>query len=122
YAEVSQQFSSVLDRSLIARPADVDTIAAVTTRLREAGRHVVFVMHSQGNLVVQQALTLPAHQGKYSQARDTTCVGGVALASPTSEAWPISARHLTGLVVDGDAILLLGHNKFPRVHTPLSDS
>ena len=122
YAEVSQQFSSVLDRSLIARPADVDTIAAVTTRLREAGRHVVFVMHSQGNLVVQQALTLLAHQGKYSQARDTTCVGGVALASPTSEAWPISARHLNGLVVDGDAILLLGHNKFPRVHTPLSDS
>jgi hypothetical protein len=122
YAEVGQQFSSVLDRSIVTRPADVDTIAAITTRLRDAGRHVVFVMHSQGNLVVQQAVTLLARQGKYSQARDTTCIGGVALASPTSEAWPISARHLNGLVVDGDAILLLGHNKFPRVQTPLSDS
>lgn len=122
YAEVGQQFSSVLDRSIIARPADVDTIAAITTRLRDAGRHVVFVMHSQGNLIIQQALTLLAHSGKYSQSRDTTCIGGVALASPTSEAWPIAQRHLRGLVVDGDAILLLGHNKFPRVHTPLSDS
>jgi hypothetical protein len=122
YAEVGQEFSSVLDRSIVARPADVDTVAAITTRLRDAGRHVVFVMHSQGNLVVQQALTLLARQGRYSQPRDTTCVGGVALASPTSEAWPISARHLNGLVVDGDAILLLGHNKFPRVRTPLSDS
>ena len=122
YVEVSQQLSSVLDRSLITRPADVDTLAAITTRLRDAGRHVVFVMHSQGNLIVQQALTLLSHRGKYSQAHDTTCIGGVALASPTSEAWPIAARHLHGLVVDGDAILMLGHNRFPRVRTPLSDS
>lgn len=122
YAEVSQQFSSVLDRSIRARPADVDTIAAITTHLRDAGRHVVFVMHSQGNLIMQQALTLLARNGKYSQPRDTTCIGGVALASPTSESWPIAPRHLHGLVVDGDAILMLGHNKFPRVRTPLSDS
>jgi len=122
YVEVGQQLSSVLDRSLTARPTDVDTVAAITTRLRDEGRHVVFVMHSQGNLVIQQALTLLAHRGKYTQSHDTTCIGGVALASPTSEAWPIAARHLHGLVVDGDAILMLGHNKFPRVRTPLSDS
>ncbi len=122
YAEVSQQLSGVLDHSIRARPADVDTIAAITTRLRDAGRHVVFVMHSQGNLIVQQAMALLAHTGKYSQSHDTTCIGGVALASPTSEAWPIATRHLHGLVVDGDAILMLGHNKFPRVRTPLSDS
>jgi hypothetical protein len=122
YAEVGQQFSNVLNRSIITRPPDVDSIAAFTTRLRDAGRHVVFVMHSQGNLMVQQALTLLAKRGKYVQARDTTCIGGVALASPTSEAWPIAPRHLHGLAVDGDAILTLGHNNFPRVRTPLSDS
>ncbi len=122
YAEVGQQFSSVLDRSITTRPPDVDSIAAITTRLRDQGRHVVFVMHSQGNLIVQQALTLLERSGKYVQPHDTTCIGGVALASPTSEAWPIAARHLHGLVVDGDAILLLGHNHFPRIRTPLSDS
>lgn len=122
YVEVGQQFKSVLDRSITTRPADVDSIAAITTRLRDQGRHVVFVMHSQGNLIVQQAVTLLARGGKYLQSRDTTCIGGVALASPTSEAWPIASRHLYGLVVDGDAILMLGHNKFPRIRTPLSDS
>lgn len=122
YAEAGTQFVSVLNRSVTTRPRDVDTVAAFATRMRDEGKHVVFVMHSQGNLVVQQALTLLRTRGEYSQSRDTTCIGGVALASPTSEAWPISARHLHGLVVDGDAILLLGKNNFPRVHTPMSDS
>ncbi|HEY5087173.1 MAG TPA: hypothetical protein VII66_07460, partial [Gemmatimonadaceae bacterium] len=122
FAEVGKEFSSVLSRSIVTRPIDVDSVAAFTTRIRDDGRHVVFVMHSQGNLIVQQALALLAKRGQYSQARDTTCIGGVALASPTSEAWPISARHLNGLAVEGDAILMLGHNKFPRVRTPMSDS
>ena len=122
YLEVGQQFSRVLNRSITARPADVDSIAAFTTRLRDEGRHVVFVMHSQGNLMVQQALTLLQKRGQYLQSRDTTCIGGVALASPTSESWPIAARHLHGLTVEGDAIISLGRNRFPRVQTPLSDS
>jgi hypothetical protein len=122
YAEVGQEFISVLNRSITTRPRDVDSVAAFTTRLRDQGRHVVFVMHSQGNLIVQQALTLLASRGQYTQSRDTTCIGAVALASPTSEQWPIAARHLNGLAVEGDVILLLGHNKFPRVRTPMSDS
>ncbi len=122
FAEAGQQFVSVLNRSVTTRPRDVDSVAAFTKRIRDEGRHVVFVMHSQGNLIVQQALTLLARRGDYTQSRDTTCIGGVALASPTSEAWPISERHLHGLAVDGDAILLLGHNNFPRVRTPMSDS
>lgn len=122
YAEVGQQFISVLNRSITTRPTDVDSVAAFTERMREAGRHVVFVMHSQGNLIVQQALTLLARRGQYAQSRDTTCIGAVALASPTSEAWPVSPRHLHGLAVEGDVILMLGHNTFPRVRTPMSDS
>ena len=122
FAEVSQEFGNVVNRSLAARPSDVDSVAAFATKTRSEGRHIVFVMHSQGNLIVQQALTLLQRNGQYSQSRDTTCIGGVALASPTSEAWPISARHLNGLVVEGDVILLLGRNKFPRVRTPMSDS
>jgi hypothetical protein len=122
YAEAGSELASVLQRSAGTRPHDVDTVAAFTTRMRDQGKHVVFVMHSQGNLIVQQALTLLKTRGKYNQSHDTTCIGGVALASPTSEAWPISDRHLHGLVVDGDAILMLGSNHFPQVHTPMSDS
>lgn len=122
YAEVGKQFGAVLNRSITTRPRDVDSIAAFTHKLRQDGQHVVFVMHSQGNLIVQQALRLLASRGQYQQSRDTTCIGGVALASPTSEAWPIAARHLNGLAVEGDVILTLGHNNFPRVRTPMSDS
>lgn len=122
FAEVGQQYGNVLNHSLTARPRDVDSVAAFAIRTRNQGRHIVFVMHSQGNLIVQQALTLLQRNGQYSQSRDTTCIGGVALASPTSDAWPISARHLNGLAVEGDIILVLGRNKFPRVRTPMSDS
>ncbi len=122
YAEAGSELLSVMNRSTVSRPRDVDTVAAFATRMRDEGRHLIFVMHSQGNLVVQQALTLLKTRGQYVQARDTTCIGAVALASPTSQAWPVSSRHLHGLVVDGDAILMLGKNDFPRVHTPMSDS
>lgn len=122
YTEAGTELVSVLNRSASTRPRDVDTVAAFATRMRDEGRHLIFVMHSQGNLVVQQALTLLKTRGQYAQARDTTCIAGVALASPTSQAWPISSRHLHGLVVEGDAILLLGKNDFPRVRTPMSDS
>jgi hypothetical protein len=122
YAEVGQEFVSVLNRSIASRPRDVDSVAAFTTRLRDQGRHVVFVMHSQGNLIVQQALTLLAERGQYLQSRDTTCIGAVSLAAPTSEQWPVAARHLSGLAVEGDVILMLGRNRFPRVRTPMSDS
>ncbi|MEO7040762.1 MAG: hypothetical protein ABI035_00720 [Gemmatimonadaceae bacterium] len=122
YVEAGTELLSVMNRSAATRPRDVDTVAAFATRMRDEGRHLIFVMHSQGNMVVQQALTLLKTRGKYAQASDTTCIGGVALASPTSQAWPIAGRHLHGLVVDGDAILLLGKNGFPRIHTPMSDS
>ena len=122
YAEAGNELVSVMNRSTATRPPDVDTVAAFANRMRDEGRHVVFVMHSQGNLVVQQALMLLRTRGQYSQATDTTCIGGVALAAPTSDGWPISARHLHGLVVDGDAILVLGKNHFPRVRTAMSDS
>ena len=122
FVEAGSQLSSVLNRALRFRPADADSVAAFTKRTRDKGQHLVFVMHSQGNLMVQQALSLLAERGQYSQARDTTCIGGVALASPTSRGWPIGARHLNGLAVEGDIILALGQNSFPRVKTPMSDS
>ncbi|MDQ6737660.1 MAG: hypothetical protein M3Z30_08165 [Gemmatimonadota bacterium] len=120
--EAGTQLSNVLKRVMSTRPSDVDSVASFARALRDGGQHVVFVMHSQGNLITQQALSLLAVRGQYAQSRDTTCISGVALASPTSHSWPISSRHLSGLAVEGDVILGLGQNDFPRVSTPLSDS
>jgi hypothetical protein len=116
------QLGSVLKRSQWNRPEDVDTIAATTTRWRDAGRHVVFVPHSRGNLMVQQSVDMLQRRGLFRPSSDTTCIGAVPLAAPTSSNWPIGPRHLEGLVVNNDAILTLGSNHFEQVRTSLSDS
>jgi hypothetical protein len=72
--------------------------------------------------MVQQGVARLTELGRYHPASDTTCIGAVSLAAPTSANWPLSSRHLEGLVVESDAILLLGANHFPRIHTELDDS
>ncbi|MEO7102974.1 MAG: hypothetical protein ABI311_06155, partial [Gemmatimonadaceae bacterium] len=49
YAEAGTELLSVMNRSAVTRPRDVDTVAAFATRMRDEGRHLIFVMHSQGN-------------------------------------------------------------------------
>lgn len=122
FSEAGGQVASLLANSPTTRPADADSVAAAASRWRALGRHVLFVPHSQGNLMVQQGVALMAHDGRYCPATDTTCIGAVALASPTSANWPMASQHVSGLVVEGDAILMLGQNHFPQVHTDLDDS
>lgn len=122
FAEAGLQLSNIITRLPLPHPADADTVAAITARWLAAGRHVVFVPHSQGNLMVQQGVDILARKGHYHPATDTSCIGAVPLAAPTSDNWPISSRHLTGIVATHDAILALGKNHFPQVHTPLGDS
>jgi hypothetical protein len=102
---------------------DAIVFADSTARWRnKLQHHVLFVAHSQGNLMVQQAVWVLSQQGRYHPAQDNTCIGAVSLAAPLSTHWPIADDHLRGVAVDGDAILMLGTNHFPRVHTALSDS
>nr|MDQ2668935.1 hypothetical protein [Gemmatimonadota bacterium] len=44
FLEVGTQYSNVLKRAISTRPLDVDSIATFTSRLRDSGHHVVFVM------------------------------------------------------------------------------
>jgi hypothetical protein len=97
-------------------------IADSTTRWRNQGNHVLYVPHSQGNMMVQEAVNLLATRSLYNPPRDSTCLGVVSLAAPLSSHWPVSSKHLKGLAVEGDLILSLKTNDFPRSRTPLSDS
>lgn len=122
FAEAGGQLASILAHPNMYRPADADSVATITTRWRSTGRHVLLVGHSQGSLMIQQGVARLTELGRYHPATDTTCIGAVSLAAPTSANWPITARHLSGLVVENDAILLLGQNHFPQIHTELDDS
>ncbi len=87
------------------------------------GEHVVLVAHSQGNLLVQQAVRKLRDEGLIAPRNDSLCVGAVALAAPTSANWPIDKDLLSGVMVPGDVIdALPGPNRFAYVATPLSDS
>lgn len=122
FIEAAAQTAAIMSRPSLAQMADADSVAAAVTRWRQAGRHVVLLPHSQGNLMVQQGIAALRDRGAYRPAADTTCIGVVSLAAPTSHGWPVSAAHLSGLVVEGDAILGIGLNEFPRVRTSLTDS
>lgn len=122
FAEAGGQLASLLTNPTALYPDDADSVAALTTRWRDAGRHVILVGHSQGNFMVQQGVALLTATARYYPATDTTCIGAVSLAAPSSANWPIAPRHLAGLVVENDAILLLGQNHFPQIHTELDDS
>ena len=100
--------------------ADARQIANLTTAWRRKQYHVLFVSHSQGNLMVEDAVDALVRDHTFDQPHDTTCLGAVSLAAPRSDGWPIADRHLRGLTVSGDAIGVLATNHFERIVTALS--
>lgn len=88
---------------------------------RTNGRHVILVPHSQGNLMTNQAIhRLRGLTGEYDPARDSTCIGVVSLASPTSRRWDdLSPHYLVPIVVRGDAVPAID-NDWPAIDTDLS--
>ncbi len=97
-------------------------IADSTTQWRNEGNNVLFIPHSQGNLMVQEAVNALSSSGTYNPSQDSTCISAVSLAAPLSDHWPISSKHLIGLASEGDIILSLKTNNFPRTKSALYDS
>jgi hypothetical protein len=83
--------------------------------LREQGSHVIIVAHSQGNLLTQQAL-----QSLIPVPGDSTFLGVLALAAPTSSGWTLDDNHLLRITVGGDLIPNAGFSTWDRIDTPLS--
>jgi len=83
--------------------------------LREQGSHVIVVAHSQGNLLIQQAL-----QSLIPVPGDSTFLGVLALAAPTSSGWTLDDNHLLSITVGGDLVPNAGFSTWERMDTPLS--
>lgn len=120
-AEAAYQYGSVL---AAAPPllADTRRVADSLQVWRALGAHVVMVGHSQGNMMIQEGVRTLDGRGLFHPASDSTCIGAVSLAAPVSTGWPLSDRHIRGLVGRGDPILALRTNHFPRIATRVADS
>lgn len=82
------------------------------------GSHLQFVAHSQGNLVLQEALGLTQGAG----GNLPLCFGVTGIAEPVSgqARWPLTTGRYQSIVAEGDAILALGRNNSPTIETQLS--
>jgi hypothetical protein len=99
-------------------PAVTDPgVTALAARIQQetaAGASVVLIAHSQGNLLVQQALGVLAASGPL------TCVGVISLAAPRSAGWPVAGEEFGAVVVTGDIALEPGLNFFPVTDTDVA--
>jgi hypothetical protein len=103
-------------------PVDVNRLADTLAKFYHAeNMHTIFVTHSQGNLVLAQALkALPSIEGKELQTGQ--CTAHISFASPVAKAFfgstPESSLWATGFqrgqIMNHDVLLLLlpGHNDF----------
>jgi hypothetical protein len=89
------------------------------------GRHAILIPHSQGTLMANQAIhRLREITNAWQPTRDSTCIAAIPLAAPTSERWEelLPRLALLPINVDGDIILSLGRNTWPRISTAYSRS
>lgn len=103
-----------------ASEADAVTLASRIQEIRTAGSHVILVPHSQGNLMANQAIhRLRSVTHEFDPTRDSTCIGLVSLASPTSRRWELGEHYITPVVVRGDVVPTID-NDWPPIDTDLS--
>lgn len=103
-----------------ATEADATQLAARIQVFRSSGSHVILVPHSQGNLMANQAIhLLHSVTREFDIRRDSTCIGLVSLASPTSRRWELGEHYIAGVVVRGDLVPTFD-NDWPPIDTDLS--
>ncbi|HXE60280.1 MAG TPA: hypothetical protein VN607_06215 [Gemmatimonadaceae bacterium] len=100
--------------------ADAAALAARIQTLRSLGSHVILVPHSQGNLMANQAIhLLHSVTREFDPSRDSTCIGLVSLASPTSRRWELGEHYIAPIVVRGDLVPTFDNDWLP-IDTDLS--
>ena len=103
-----------------AAEVDATVLASRIQEMRSGGLHVILVPHSQGNLMANQAIhRLHSVTAEFDAARDSTCIGLVSLASPTSRRWELDEHYIAPIVVRGDVVPMID-NEWPPIDTDLS--
>lgn len=105
-----------------AAPEVVDELAAHVTPLLNGGRSMIFVAHSQGNLVVNQALTRVAWDGMPLTDKPDYCIALLSLATPMNPSnFAVRPEYRFELTVDYDILRQLGMEYgVLSLQTPLS--
>ncbi|MGH7650100.1 MAG: Ig-like domain-containing protein [Gemmatimonadaceae bacterium] len=117
--ECVRQMLAILANSDAAE-ADAVGLAARIQIIRSSGSHVILVPHSQGNLMANQAIhSLHSVTREFDPKRDSTCIGLVSLASPTSRRWELGEHYIAPIVVRGDLVPTFD-NDWPPIDTDLS--
>jgi hypothetical protein len=101
---------------------DGSRLADYVNTLRSAGQHVIVLPHSQGNLITIEAIKLARQRSQYDPARDSACLGAVAMASPSSSGWLLPDHYLAQVSVRHDLVVDLGFNDWPRLDTDSSEA
>lgn len=99
---------------------DADSVAEHIQAFRHAGRHVIAIGHSQGNMMIQQGIRAMELAGQYKIHSDSLGIAALALAAPSSANWPLDAYHMSVINVQGDFVAAL--SGYPVFNTPLSDA
>jgi hypothetical protein len=117
--ESARQVLQLTNKATFTSEADARAFASVLAEEMQRGQNVILVPHSQGNLMVQQAVNVL--NANHKSTRDSRCVSAVSLAAPMSTNWPLeTGSDLLGVAVKGDMILWLGMNHFAQTETALS--
>lgn len=97
---------------------DAEDFAAWLQASLSKSSHLEFFTHSQGNLVLQEALRLTEAVG----ANPPLCFGVTGIAEPVSGQvhWPLSTGRYQSIIAEDDGVLVLGKNNSPRIKTQLS--
>lgn len=101
---------------------DVPLIADRIRADRARGENVIMVGHSEGTLLIAQAVrALPALDGHPVQVANS-CVASLSLGTPADRnTFGLDREYNTGFIVEGDVILVTGPTGWDIIHTPLMD-
>lgn len=131
--EAARQYLDLTSRAPSGARAEADArlLAMDIQRERDAGRHVIVVPHSQGNMMTQQATNVLSStldpripdweppRPYYDIGVDSACIATVSLAAPTSRGWTLPVDRLRFVAVRGDLVPDID-NTAPSVDTDLS--
>jgi hypothetical protein len=116
----SRQIAEIIGFTHPETEPESKTLAKIIKQERANGRKIILIGHSQGNLMIIQALEELREYDK--------CISIISLAGPSGKSsWaPWTEPNLDGFVVYGDKtrdiINILGSNDFPAIKTDISNS